>query len=196
MDKTSTTAPSGVPELSVADRLAALRARRGLSMEALAAASGVSRAMISRIERGEASPTAALLGRLCAALDVSLSMFFAGDAAPASPLARRADQPVWTDPASGYVRRNVSPRVPDSRLEIVDVVFPPGETVRMEAAWSGRPTEQCVWVLEGRLRLAWGADAFDLAAGDCLHMRLDRPIVFHNPTAKPTRYAVVLCAAS
>jgi transcriptional regulator with XRE-family HTH domain len=177
----------------IADRLRSLRAARGLGMEALAAASGVSRAMISRIERGEASPTAALLGKLCAAMDVSLSAFFAAGHEAASPLSRAAEQAVWRDPASGYVRRNVSPRVPGSLLEIVDVTFPPGETVRMDAAWTGRPTQQCVWMLEGTLDLTWGEETTRLSAGDCLHMQLDRPIVFHNPGSTPARYAVVLC---
>lgn len=100
---------------ALGSRLKALRRARGLTLDALAAGSGVSRAMISRVERGEASPTAALLGRLCATLGVSLSGFFAldGPSGAASPLSRRGDQPVWRDPATGYRRRNVSPPSPE-----------------------------------------------------------------------------------
>ncbi len=54
-----------------------MRTARGMTLDGLAAQSGVSRAMISRIERGEASPTAQLLARLCSALGTTLSRFFA-----------------------------------------------------------------------------------------------------------------------
>ena len=74
-------------EKHVAERLKRLRVERGLTLDQLADLSGVSRAMISRIERSEASPTAALLARLCSALGVSLSVFFASAEAEPSPLA-------------------------------------------------------------------------------------------------------------
>src|SRR3954452_7257559 len=97
----------------VAERVRELRAARGLSLDALAGRCGVSRSMISLIERGESSPTAAVLEKLAAGLGVTLPSLFdapAGAArASSGPLARREDQPQWRDPASGYVRRNVSP---------------------------------------------------------------------------------------
>jgi transcriptional regulator with XRE-family HTH domain len=175
-------------------RLKALRRARGMTLDVLAEASGVSRAMISRVERGEASPTAALLGRLCATLGVSMSSFFATDAEDGSPLSRAAAQTVWRDPATGYVRRNVSPRLPGSALEIVEVTFPPGERVRFDNPWSTRPTEQVVWVLEGAIEMTVGEVVTRLEAGDSLHMRLDRPIGYFNPGPRPARYAVVLSA--
>jgi transcriptional regulator with XRE-family HTH domain len=177
-------------------RLRHLRMERGLTLDALAGGSGVSRAMISRIERGEASPTAALLGRLCASLGVSLSGFFATEREAASPLSRRSEQVVWRDPDTGYVRRNVSPRQPGSVLEIVDVTFPPGGHVRFDNPWASRPTEQIVWVLDGVLEMTVGDAVHRLGPGDSLHMRLDRPVAYHNPGDSPVRYAVVLAASS
>src|SRR5438874_9710485 len=95
----------------IAERVRELRAARGLSLDALAARSGVSRSMISLIERGESSPTAAVLDRLAAGLGVPLATLFDAPsrAVEPKPFLRRAEQPVWRDPASGYVRRNVSP---------------------------------------------------------------------------------------
>jgi transcriptional regulator with XRE-family HTH domain len=183
-------------DASLGKRLKALRRERGFTLDMLAAGSGVSRAMISRIERGEASPTAALLGRLCACLGVSLSGFFAGDGPAPSPLCRRDEQTVWRDPDSGYVRRNVSPRLPDSVLEIVDVTFPPGERVRFDNPWVSRPTEQIVWVLDGELEMTVGDTVHRLGTGDSLHMRLDRPVAYHNPGDQSVRYAVVLAAST
>ena len=95
------------PELeqAIGIRIRKLRLEKGLTLDDLATASGVSRAMISRIERAEASPTASLLARICAALGLSLSAFFAEEGQEASPLARRQEQQVWRDPETGYIRR-------------------------------------------------------------------------------------------
>ena len=61
-------------EARLAIRLRALRAERGLSLDALAEQSGVSRSMISLIERAESSPTASVLDRLAASLGVTLAV--------------------------------------------------------------------------------------------------------------------------
>ncbi len=175
-------------------RLKGVRQARGMTLDQLAARSGVSRAMISRVERGESSPTAALLDRLCAGLGIVLSTLFR-DEAKAGPLAKRADQPVWTDPASGYVRRNVSPAGTGSRLEIVEVEMPAGARVLLDAPRGGFRLDQQLWLLEGELTLTVGGREHRLAAGDCLAMLLDGPIAFHNPGEGPARYAVVLTAA-
>ncbi len=172
----------------IGSRLKALRLGAGLTIDGLAAASGVSRAMISRIERGEASPTAALLARLANALGTTLSQFF-GDGLEHGPLARAAARPVWRDPATGYLRRAVTP---DSfPADIVDVTLPPGVAVTYDNAVP-LAIEQAVWVLDGGLELTFGEDVHDLGIGDCLQMRLDRPITFRNRTQADVRYAVVL----
>src|SRR5580765_1648379 len=120
----------------IAGRVKELRAARGLSLDALAGKSGVSRSMISLIERGESSPTAVVLQKLAAGLNVMLASLFdspAADSKPSGgPIARRADQLQWQDPASGYVRRNVSPPGVPQPMQIVEVRFPPGGRVAFE----------------------------------------------------------------
>lgn len=175
-------------------RIKGLRQSRGLTLDQLAERSGVSRAMISRVERGESSPTAALLDRLCAGLGVLLSALFREEA-QGGPLARRSEQPVWTDPDSGYVRRSVSPPGTGSRLEIVEVEMPAGARVLLDAPRGGFRLDQQLWLLEGELSLTVGGREHRLAAGDCLAMLLDGPIAFHNPGEVPARYAAVLTAA-
>lgn len=178
-------------DLALAARLRAARQSRGWTLDAVSRASGVSRALISKVERGEVSPTAATLGRLAAGLGVSLASLFADPAGSGSPLARAAAHPVWTDPATGYVRRNVSPAA--AGADIVDVTFPPGERVVFDNPWSGNPAlRQMVLVLEGRLEMRTGGDTHTLEVGDCLSMSLDRPTGFHNPTDRPIRYLVFI----
>jgi len=174
------------------DRIRSERLRQHLSIEALAERSGVSRAMISKIERAESSPTAALLGRLCAGLGVSLASLFEKEAQHGAPLSRAAEQPVWRDPATGYLRRDVAPRGTGSPIDIVDVTFPPGARVTFDRPLTTRGSDQHVWVLDGILELTVGGTTHRLETGDCLHMRLDTTIAYHNPTDRPIRYVVVL----
>ncbi|WP_244491364.1 helix-turn-helix domain-containing protein [Bosea sp. Root381] len=175
-------------------RLKATRLMRGLTLEQLAERSGVSRAMISRVERGESSPTAALLDRLCAGLGIVLSALF-HDENGSGPLARKSEQPIWADPASGYLRRAVSPAASGSKIEIVEVEMPAGARVLLEAPRNGYRLDQQLWLLDGEIVIGVGGSEHQLTAGDCLAMLLDGPISFHNPGVLPARYAVVLTAA-
>lgn len=184
-------------DIDVAGRLRHLRIAASLTLDELAARSGVSRAMISRIERGEASPTAQLLARLCAALGQSLSTFFAGTQDASAPLSRRKDQRLWRDPATGYVRRAVSPPASTSPVDIVEVEFPPGAMVAFPPQPVDEGMSQHVWLLEGLLTMMLGDPAgeggvYEMEPGDCLFIRLAPGHTFHNPHAVPARYAVIL----
>ena len=181
----------------IAERVRELRAAHGLSLDALASKSGVSRSMISLIERGESSPTAVVLEKLAGGLGVMLASLFdtpAAAEAPSGPVARRDDQPLWQDPASGYLRRNVSPPGVPQPMQIVEVHFPPGARVAFETGGRDMRVHQQVWVLEGAIDVTLGGERHRLREGDCLAMQLDRPTMFHNPTRKPSRYAVVIAS--
>ena len=181
----------------IGDRVRELRDAQGLSLDALAGKSGVSRSMISLIERGESSPTAVILEKLAGGLGVTLASLFDVAAAvpvPGGPVSRRGDQPQWRDPASGYVRRNVSPPGVPQPMQIVEVHFPPGGRVAFENAVRDLRIHQQLWVLEGTIDITLGEERFRLREGDCLAMELDQPTMFHNPTRKTTRYAVIIAS--
>jgi transcriptional regulator with XRE-family HTH domain len=180
----------------IAARVSSLRAARGLSLEALATKSGVSRSMISLIERGESSPTAVVLERLATGLGVAMASLFDEPRPPPGPVARAKEQPPWRDPQSGYVRRNVSPSGAGSPIQIVEVRFPPGARVAYETGPREPRVHQQVWVHEGTIDVTVGDQRHRLQAGDCLALVLDRPLLYHNPTRKAARYAVVLCSES
>lgn len=181
----------------IALRVLELRSSLGLTLEALAGLSGVSRSMISLIERGESSPTAVVLDKLATAFDVPLASLF--DAAAArevepGPIARKADQVEWIDPASGYRRRNVSPPGMSQPMKIVEVEFPPRARVAFETSGGEARIHQQVWVFEGSIEITQAAVVHRLGPGDCLGMQLDSPVMFHNPTRQPARYAVVVAS--
>jgi len=178
----------------IAQRVRELRAANGLSLEELAGRCGISRSMISLIERGESSPTAVLLEKLAVGLNVSLASLFEAPLPSPDPVSRRTDQLEWRDPASGYLRRNVSPSGYDSPIQIVEVNFPPGARVAYETGPRHPRLFQQVWVLQGCIELTLGAQRHLLNAGDCLAMQLDRPLSYHNPGAEPACYAVALCS--
>lgn len=180
----------------IARRVRELREAQGFSLDALAERSGVSRSNISLIERGQSSPTATVLDKLSTGLGVTVASLFedgrAGVEAAPSPLARVAEQPVWTDPASGYVRRNVSPGSVRSPLQLVDVIFPAGQRVAFETSTREVDVYQQVWMIDGQMELTVDDTRWLLQAGDCLAMRLNCPIVYRNPGRSAARYLVAL----
>lgn len=185
------------PELDtlIAARIRREREARDWSIADLAGASGVSRAMISKVERAEASPTAALLGRLSGAFHLTVSTLLARAEADAGPsrIARAAAQPLWTDPATGYHRRAVSP--PGAEPELVEVELPPGARVAYTAGSFTFLRGQVVWLLAGRLAVEEGTEESLLGPGDCLAFDLVAPKghAFRNPSAsRPCRYLVAL----
>ncbi|WP_439614796.1 helix-turn-helix domain-containing protein [Shinella sp.] len=179
-------------ESAIGERLRLLRTARNQTLDDLASASGVSRAMISRIERGEASPTAQLLSRLCAALDLTLSAFFAFSQGDGEPLSRREKQTVWRDPETGYQRRAVSAPNTASRVEVIDVEFPAGARIAYPPETAKAGMTQHVWLFSGTLRMTIAGTVHDLAPGDCLYMSITEGHVFENPGTEPAHYAVVL----
>lgn len=179
----------------IARRVRELRDARGWSLETLAERSTVSRSNISLIERGQSSPTATVLEKLATALNVTLASLFdhSEEAAEPSPVSRASDQTEWTDPGSGYIRRNLSPAA-RSPLQLVDVRFPAGERVTYDTGARDIDFYQQVWLIEGTMELTVGEKQWRLETGDCLSMMLDRPIAFYNPTSMPARYLVALTA--
>ena len=178
------------PTLAVAARIRTEREARSWSLADLAERSGVSKGMISKVERGEASPTASLLGRLSGAFGLTLSTLLVRAERGEGRLVREPDQPVWHDPATGYRRRQVFAR-PDLPLEMTEVELPAGAVVAFPAA-SYAFMRQVIWMLEGRLVFQEGDQRHDLGPGDCLELGPPRDCAFRNEGRRPCRYLVAV----
>ncbi len=146
--------------------------------------------MISRIERCEASPTATVLVRLAGAFDLTLAGLLARAEGDADRLVRSADQPVWRDPASGYLRRQIFERA-DHPVELVRVEMPAGARVGLPASSYAR-IRQVVWVLDGELVIEEGAVRRELAAGDCMGFGPPADTTIANESARTCTYLVVV----
>lgn len=179
-------------DLRLASRLAELRTGRGWSLDELARRADVSRSTLSRLERAEISPTATLLGRLCRAYGRTMSQLLAEvEEGDGGGLVRAAEQAVWTDPDSGFVRRSVSPPLSGLRAELVEGTLPPGAAIDYDGP-SVPGLEQHLWLLSGRLGLTLQDGTHHLAPGDCLRFRLWGRSAFHCPGPDPARYVLAL----
>jgi transcriptional regulator with XRE-family HTH domain len=178
------------PTRPLANRIAIERQTRGWSLAELADRSGVSKAMISKIERGEASPTATLLGRLSGAFGLTLSTLLARAEDGGGRLLRAADQPQWQDPASGYIRRQVSPRS-DLPLELIRVELPAGASVTFPAS-SYTFIRQLMWVLKGKLTFVEGETVHEMNPGDCLLLGPPTECTFKTRGREACTYLVVV----
>jgi transcriptional regulator with XRE-family HTH domain len=181
------------PADAIAATLRQEREARKWSLAELAERSGVSKAMISKVERKEASPTATVLGRLSGAFGLPLSVLIAAAEGASERLSAAEAQAVWTDPETGYVRRAISPA--GAAAELIEVSLPAGVRVPYPASAFAFQQQQ-IWVLEGRLDFSEGGTGHQLKPGDCLLLGNPADCAFANPGSSAARYLVVLSRRS
>jgi len=174
----------------LARRISEARTGRRWSLAELAERSGVSKAMLSKIERAEVSPTATVLLRIATAFDVTLAELLTSPAQDAARFVSRADQPVWIDPATQYRRRQIflSGRLP---MELVEVDLPAGASVSIPAS-SYAFIRQVVWAIEGQLTIVEGVARTVLQAGDRLEFGPPSDCTLLNASGTPCRYLVAV----
>ena len=175
----------------IARRLKGLRAERGWSLDALSGRSGVSRATLSRLENAEVSPTANVLGKLCAAYGLTISrlMYLVED--DFAPLVRRDAQPVWTDEAAGFRRRSLSPPAQTLAGEALACTLEAGRRITYDRP--PRPgLEHHLLLTEGALTVEVDGRRHDLGPGDCLRYQLFGPSAFATPEGCAARYILFI----
>jgi len=180
-----------------ADLGPAVRRRRrglGLTLQELADRSGVSRAMLSDVERGAKNPTIRVACQIAEALGCSVSDLLSG--APAAPeegrisVVRGRERRVLVDPVSGVERHLLSPG-PGDGIEVVWYVVPAGaETGTFPPHRSG--TREHVVVVRGRIEGRIGGDVVGLGPGDAAAFPADVPHGFRNPAAEPCEFLLVI----
>jgi len=175
----------------IARRLRTLRGERGWSLDELAGRSGVSRASLSRLENGEVSPTAQVLGRLCAAHGLTLSRLMVEAEGAFAPLLRASAQPRWSDHQSGMSRRSLSPPGQALAGEVVACHLQPGARIAYERP--PRPgLEHHLVMEEGRLAITVDGRSYDLKAGDCLRYQLFGASAFAADGQAGARYLLFI----
>lgn len=173
------------------DSLKRQRLDRKMTLEELAKASDVSRSMISKIERGEAVPTTSTLGRLAEALDLSISQLVGGKAASGPVHIAAAQQPQFSEPGTGFIRRSVSPLYRGRGVDLALNSLPPGASTGPFPSHR-RGVEEHLYVEAGRLRVEVGDESWELAEGDYLFYPADRDHSFHNDGVDEVRFLIVI----
>jgi transcriptional regulator with XRE-family HTH domain len=175
----------------VGSRVRQLRRQQQMTLDALAARSGVSRAMLSKVERGEKQPSLVTAVKIADGLDVTLSRLMSPEEQRAVVLIPRAQRREMVDPETGLVRQHLFPGVPSRRLEFVRAVLPAGGS-------SGdflphRPgVEQYMLIEQGRMRATLDRAEYVLEEGDALYFSADRQHRFDNIGDGECHYYVVL----
>lgn len=175
---------------AIARRIRFERQARKWSLSALAARSDVSKAAISKIERGEMSPTASVLVRLANAFDLTLAGLLIRAEQSTGPVQRAAEQSLWEDPESGYVRRQLF-RAADFPVELVKVYLPASANVLIPATAPSIGSE-VVHVLEGQLTLTMDEHVHVLEPGDSCGLIGAAEKHFQNTTKDACTYHVAV----
>jgi len=184
--------------MSLSRRSMVVGAALAASLPPFARAAGeqkVLRLQTRQIAVGGKAATRYGVAQASGAFGLSLSRLLArAESAEGGRLARAADQSLWRDPATGFLRRALTP-VGESGtppLELVASELPPGAEIAYPAATYAFIQDQQLLVLEGRLRFRQGEEAHELAAGDCLRLGPPADCLFSNPGTVPCRYLVAV----
>ena len=170
------------------------REEAGLTLEQLSTQSSVSRAMLSKVERGEKSPTIGVASRIAHALDASLSDLIGGSAAAASGSAvvlRKSDRPVFRDPETGFERHMVSAAPGAGTGEMIVHHLPAQVSTGLLPAYPPGTEKQLV-VLDGALTVLIGGISETLNTGDSLFFQADTDHGFANRTNAACEYIMVI----
>ncbi len=172
-------------------RVRDLRKDRGLTLEELAAASGVSRAMISKLERGEKNPTLVIAARLAEGLGVSLSRLAGVEERREVVVVPRERRPVLRDPETGFERQSLSPTFAGRGVEFLRNVIPEGSTSG-DFPPHRKGVEEHLVVERGELEATLGGETHLLREGDGLFFEADVPHRFDNVGRGECSYYLVI----
>src|ERR687896_1407788 len=168
----SSTVVDAVSSGQLGGRVRQLRRRRGLTLEELAGLSGVSRAMISKLERGEKNPTLVVAARLAEGLGVTLSQLAGMEERREIVVVPRERRRVMRDPETGFERQLLSPSFGGRGVEFIRNVVP-GGSGSGEFPPHRRGVEEYVVVERGRLRAVLGDEEHFLDEGDAAYFEAD-----------------------
>jgi len=174
---------TGVPAEAITrhlgGRVKRLRSERGWSLEALASASGVSRSMLSQIERERANPTLAVTLRIAQAFGLTLGDLLEMPSATSSVLVIRADDRTFHYRSDANCRiRTLSPLNLEKDVEFYEVLLQPGGSLRSAAHFAG--TREFLTVQKGQVRVESADDTETLHPGDSSSYRADVPHAIVN----------------
>lgn len=160
-------------------QVAVLRKKKGWTLEQLSAASGVSRSMLSQIERNQANPTLGVAHKIAVAFGLSLGDLVSVDSAPARIEVIRAEDRRHLFRADANCRiRTLSPLHLEKDVEFYELLLHPKGVLRSAAHFGG--TREFLTVEKGAVRVVSGEEVSELNEGDSAHYPVDVPHAIEN----------------
>ena len=181
---------TGLDMAQLGARVRATRLGRGLSLDAVARRAGVSRSMLSAVERGGKVPTVLILDHIATALDTSIARLLGEERAARVIILRHAAQDVARDP-SGWERRILSPVLPGVEFELMRTTIAPGVDAGVFAPHA-RGSREYLAVERGALQLTIDETPYTLRAGDSAYYDGDCHHQFVNPGREPCVYYLAM----
>jgi len=181
----------GAAELArrVAENLRHKRKLRGMSLDDLARASGVSRAALSQVETCKTNPTVGLLWKIAVGLGVPFADLL-GQPKTGISILRRSDAQVLRSLDGKLESRPLTPAGASPLVEIYELRLAARATHASEAHAPG--THEFLVVLSGSLRLHVDGEQLELMAGDTVSFPADRPHSYENAGSSEARYHNVI----
>lgn len=174
-------------------RVRELRRAKGLTLNELAEASGVSRAMISKIERGEKNPTLVVTARISEGLGVTLSQLAGVERRREAVVVPRDRRMVLRDPETGFERQLLSPTFSRRGMEFIRNVIPEGSTSG-EFPPHKKGVEEYLVIEKGRVAAVLDGEEYLLEEGDALYFEADVIHRFDNAGAEEASYYLVIAS--
>ncbi|MDC6165889.1 helix-turn-helix domain-containing protein [Paucibacter sp. XJ19-41] len=173
--------------------LQSLRQAQGLSLDELSRRAGVSKSMLSQIERNQANPTVAVVWRLANALRVELSELLSGASKPAAPAIETVAShatPSLASPDGLCVLRILGPIDLAGQFEWYELTVQPGGALESAAHEPG--SREHLSVLGGELEVSAGAISQALKAGETARYAVDGPHAIRNRGSEPATALLVV----
>lgn len=189
----STRLSTGLDLADLGERIRLERVRRRLSLEALAARAGVSRSMLSSVERGDKIPSVLVLDRIATGLGTSIARLLGEEQVARVVVLRRDEQSVARDP-SGWERRILSPVLPGVEFEFMRTTIGPGVDAGVFSPHA-RGSREYLAMAQGTLRLTIDGTPYTLEAGDSIYYAGDCRHAFANPGDVPCVYYLAMDVA-
>jgi transcriptional regulator with XRE-family HTH domain len=184
----------GAAELGrrVANNLREKRKARGLSLDQLAVASGVSRAALSQIETQKSNPSLSVLWKIAVGLGIPFAELLGGNSQGVSVL-RRSDAQVLRSSDGRMESRPLTPAGACPWVEAYELRLASRATHASDPHAAG--TREVVIVLNGQLRVRVGTEVHELMAGDSMAFLADQAHVYENPSGSEVRCHDIIISA-
>ncbi|MCP8967612.1 helix-turn-helix domain-containing protein [Ectobacillus ponti] len=175
--------------LSIGKNLSRIRKERGLSLDKVSEMTGVSKAMLGQIERGESNPTVTTLWKIANGLRLSFSSLIKEEAPSITIVSTDTVDPIVEDDGK-YRVYSLFPFHPKKQFEMFSIVLEPGCIHESEAHHAGM--EEYIMVSAGTLEILLEQEIYVVEQDSSIHFQADRPHVYRNSGSSTVKCFMVI----